>query len=94
MDTNSTASLMADTQEAQNMITQAISEAVKAFPRPKLPSWMEVAAEFIKVHPWISLGVVVVIISLISMIIREILCSYFKTNEILTRLKKIEEKLK
>jgi|GEM_PF-1003009 len=85
--------LMSDSQEIQNMIAQAFSEASKALPNPKMPSWVEAAAKFIEIHPWISLLAALGVILLITVIIRELICSYLKTNEITVRLRKIEEKL-
>lgn len=94
MDTNLTQGLGADAQEMRAAISQAMAEAVRAIPKPRVPSWLEVWIDFVKAHPWISLGVVLVALALISLIIREIICSYLKTNEVLSRLKRIEEKLK
>ena len=94
MNENLTQPLAADSREMQNMIVQAMSETIKSLPKPKVPSWMEGAVEFVKIHPWVSLIIVFAVIFIISAIIREILCSYFKTNEVLERLKRIEEKLK
>jgi hypothetical protein len=85
--------LMSDSQEIQNMIAQVFSQASKALPNPKMPSWVEAAAKFIEVHPWISLIVALGVILLVTVIIRELICSYLKTNEVMARLKRIEEKL-
>jgi len=78
----------------QQAISQVMSEAIKVLPRPKVPQWMETIANFVKFHPWLSLPIFIFIILVISAIIREVICSYLKTNDILIRLKRIEEKLK
>lgn len=94
MNENLTQTLEADSHEIQNMIGQTVAEAIKSLPRPQMPPWMESLGDFIQMHPWTSLLIALLIIILISVIIREIICSYLKTNEILHRLKKIEEKFK
>ena len=91
---NMTQQMQVDSQELRNEVFQAMKEAGLGLPGGKVPSWLESLADFIKLHPWISLGIALFVIFLISAIIREILCSYFKTNEILMRLKRLEEKLK
>lgn len=94
MDTSPNQQLLADSQEIRNAMTQTMSDAIKALPRPQVPSWMEAWFEFIKLHPWLSLSIAFLAIFVITAIIREIICSYLKTNEILVRLSAIEEKLK
>ncbi len=93
MENNMTQQLQSDSVEMQNMFKNVVTETFKALPRPKVPAWLESTGEFIKVHPWISLAIVLFVLLVISSIIREIICSYFKVNEILSRLKRIEEKL-
>lgn len=83
--------LMSDSQEIQNMIAQVFSEASKALPNPKMPSWVEATVKFIEVHPWISLIAALGVILLVTVIIRELICSYLKTNEIAIRLKKLKK---
>jgi type II secretory pathway component PulF len=78
----------------QQAISQFMAEAIKALPRPKVPHWMEAIADFVKFHPWFSLFIFIFVMLVISAIIREVICSYLKTNDILIRLKRIEEKLK
>ncbi|MFH0940552.1 MAG: hypothetical protein V1840_01705 [Candidatus Omnitrophota bacterium] len=94
MDSNTTQQLQIDSSEMQQAITQVFSEAIKALPRPKVPLWMEAIVDFIKFHPWFSLFILIFATLVISAIIREVICSYLKTNDILMRLKRIEEKLK
>ena len=93
MDGNSTQQLQIDSQELQNAMTQAMREAIKALPRPQVPSWLETWVDFVRLHPLISLVLVLSIALIISMVIREIICSYVKTNDILARLRRIEQKL-
>ena len=94
MDASPNQQLQVDSQEIRNAMTQAMSDAIKALPRPQVPSWMEAGFEFIKAHPWLSLSIAFLVIFVITAIIREIICSYLKTNEILARLRAIEEKMK
>ncbi len=94
MDANLTQSLEMDSREFQNMIRSALSEAVKSMPEAKVPSWMEATAEFIRMRPLTSLLIALLVILVISAIIRELICAYLKTNEILSRLNRIEEKIK
>ena len=86
--------LSSDSQEIQNMLTQAVAEATKMLPKPQMPSWVEQASHFIETHPWISLLSALGIIFLITIIIRELICGYLKTNEIIDKLNKIEAQLK
>ena len=94
MNGNLTQSLETDSKEIQNMIGQVVSEAMKTLPWPKMPSWMEAMGAFIRIHPWIALLIAFLVILAISAIVREVICSYLKTNEILARLRRIEEKIK
>jgi hypothetical protein len=95
MDTaNMTQAMQIDSQELRNEVFRAMKEAGLGLSGGKVPPWLESSADFIKLHPWISLGIVLLVIFLISAIIREILCSYFKINEILKRVKRLEEKMK
>ena len=80
-------------QEIQNIMHQALSGAMQSMSQQKAPSWLEALLSFINIHPWLTLLIVFAVLLLITAIIREIICSYLKTNEILVRLKKIEEKL-
>ncbi len=83
-----------DSQEFRNAVADVMNQALKSVPKPKVPSWVEAMVEFIKLHPWISLFVLLAVLAVISAIVRELLCSYLKTNDILARLKKIEQVLK
>jgi len=94
MDDNATQQLQVDSAQMQQAITQVMTDAIKSMPRPKVPHWMGSAADFIQFHPWISFFILIFVILVISAIIREVICSYLKTNDILIRLKRIEEKLK
>ncbi|MEK7849503.1 MAG: hypothetical protein AAB213_01585 [Candidatus Omnitrophota bacterium] len=94
MDGNATQQLQIDSSEMQQTISRVMSEAIRSLPRPKVPLWMEAIVDFIKFHPWLSLLIFIFVIFVISAIIREVICSYLKTNDILIRLKRIEEKLK
>lgn len=94
MDTNLTQQMEMDSGEIRNMVSQVMSEALKAMPRPEVPSWLEGLGAYVRMHPWISLFIVLGIVLVVSAVIREILCSYFKTNEILARLKRLEERCK
>ena len=85
--------LSSDSQEIQNMLTQAVAEATKMLTKPQMPSWMQQASRFIESHPWISLFVALGIIFLVTIIIRELICGYLKTNEIIDKINKIEAKL-
>jgi len=93
VDANLTQPLLTDSQEMQKAVMQVMADAVKNFPRPKVPSWMESLTDYVKFHPLTSLLIFLLFIIIFSLVIREILCSYLKTNEILARLKKLEEKL-
>lgn len=79
-----------DPQEYQNMVFSTVQQAFKSH----APSWLESLVTYIQMHPWISIGVVFIVILVISAIVREVLCHYLKTNEILRRLKALEEKIK
>jgi hypothetical protein len=94
MDTNMTQQIQMDSQEFKNAIIQMMRDTVKTLPQEKVPAWIGSLVDLIKGHPWISLGIALFVVFLISAIIREILCSYFKTNQILARLKRLEEKIK
>lgn len=94
MDTNPTQSLEMDSGEIRNMVSQVMGEALRSIPKPEMPSWVESLGQYVQLHPWISLFVVLGIVLVISAVVREILCSYFKTNEILARLKRLEERCK
>ena len=94
MDNNATQQLQIDSSEMQQAISQVMSEAIKSLPRPKVPQWMEAIADFVKFHPWLSLLIFIFVMLVISAIIREVICSYLKTSDILIRLKRLEEKLK
>lgn len=94
MDADLTQTLEMDSAEMRNMVSQVMSEALKAIPRPEVPSWVESLGQYVQLHPWISLFVVLGIVLVVSAVVREILCSYFKTNEILARLKRLEERSK
>ena len=78
-----------DPQQYQNVLIQSIQQAFKSH----APSWLESLVAFIQYHPWISAGIAVAVLLIISAIIREILCQYLKTSEILARLKRVEEKI-
>jgi len=94
MDSNTTQQLQIDSTQMQQAITQVMTDAIKSMPRPKVPHWMQSAGDFTQLHPWLSFAILSFAILIISAIIREIICSYFKTNDILIRLNRIEEKLK
>ncbi len=94
MENNLTQGLVLDSRQIQDMVMQAMKEALKAMPKPVAPSWLDSTIEFYKGHPFISLIMVVAIILLICLIIRELICSYLKTNEILKRLKQLEDRFK
>ncbi|HAJ56396.1 MAG TPA: hypothetical protein DCL35_01355 [Candidatus Omnitrophica bacterium] len=94
MDSDISQQMQLDSSEVRDMMAQAMNEAIRALPKPKLPSWVEAAADFAKFHPWVSLFLLLGVIVLISAVIREVLCSYFKTNDILARLKKVEDELR
>ncbi len=94
MQHNLTQSLATDSESLEQILSEAMAIASKSLPNAEIPSWLEVAGNFVKIHPWLSLVSAVLILLLISLVIREFSCSYFKTNEILTRLKKIEEKVR
>lgn len=82
-----------DNQEIRNIMQQALTGAFQAMSQPKAPSWLEALLVFIRIHPWLALFIVFAVILLITAIIREMICSYLKTNEILARIKRLEEKL-
>jgi len=94
MENNLTQGLAVDSRQMQDMLTQAMSEAIKSMPKPQIPSWLDAIIEFLKAHPWTSLLIVTAVILIISAIIRELICSYLKINEISARLKRLEERLK
>ena len=93
MDGNLTQNLTTDSLQYQAVLNQFVSEAVKALPRPNTPSWLQQIFDNTKDHPWVSLGIVFLVLLVITIIIREIICSYLKTNEIISRLKKLEDKM-
>lgn len=83
-----------DASEIQEIVKQGVKEAIKTLPKPQVPSWLDSSIEFLKTHPLTSILIVVLIILVISIIIRELICIYLKNNEILARIKRIEEKLR
>lgn len=93
MNENLTPSLPMDSQEVQKMMQQVLLQTFQSLPKPKFPSWLEGIIAYIQSHPLESLFFFVLALLFISAIVREVVCSYLKTNEILSRLKKIEKKL-
>lgn len=93
MNGNFTQQLPMDSQEIQQVMQQVLAETLRTVPKPVVPSWMQATGDFIKIHPWLSFFIILLILLFISLIIREIICSYLKTNEILKRLKRLEDKL-
>ena len=79
-----------DPQEYQNIIFSSVQQAFKSH----APTWLESLVTFIQQHPWISIGIAFIIILIISAIVREVLCHYFKINEILARLARLEKEIK
>jgi hypothetical protein len=79
-----------DPLEYQNIILQSIHESFKAH----APTWLESLVAFVQNHPWVTIGLVLGVALIISAIVREILCQYFKTNEILARLARLEKAIK
>ena len=94
MDNNFAQNVTLDAKEIQGIITQTVNEAVKAFPKPQIPSWFDRIIDFFKTNPLTFFLIVVLVILAISVIVRELVCMYFKTNELLARIKRIEERLK
>lgn len=94
MDGNGTQQLPLDSQEVQQVMGQVLGEAIKSISRPKVPLWLEAVLDFVRIHPWVSLFILLGAMAVIFAIIREMICSYLKTNEILVRLKRLEEKTK
>ncbi|MFH1692018.1 MAG: hypothetical protein ABIC68_05575 [Candidatus Omnitrophota bacterium] len=80
-------------QEIANVFTRVFAESLKSVPKPEMPAWMQALGELIKAHPWVFSGIVVLILLVCFFIVRELICSYFKTNEILERLKSIEKRI-
>ena len=93
MNENLPPSFEMNSQEYQNLFREALGQTLQSLPKPKVPSWMDSLLGYVQAHPWISLLVFLFIVLVISAVIREILCSYFKSNEILARLRKIEQRL-
>ena len=93
MDGNLTQPLLTDTQEMRNAVMQVMADAIKNLPRPQMPSWMQALADHVKLHPLTSFLIFLLFLIVLFLIIREVVCSYLKTNEILERLKRLEEKL-
>jgi hypothetical protein len=83
-----------NSSEAQKMMSDMMAAAFRDMPKPEVPGWLEALGNFITLHPVVALLVVVVAAALISLVIRELVCFYFKTNDILRRLKRLEEKIK
>lgn len=77
-------------QEFQEALRQSLGDVLKTLPAPQAPSWLETTFEFIKAYPWTAFWLALLFIVLVSILIREMICSYFKTNEILARLKRLE----
>lgn len=92
MNTTLTNSLPLSEQDLANIFKQALTEGVKSMPKPELPSWIQGIGDFIKMHPGMFTLIVIAALSICFFIVRELVCSYLKTNEILARLKRIEEK--
>lgn len=91
MNTTLTNSLPLSEQDLANIFKQALAEGVKSMPKPELPSWIQGIGDFIKIHPGMFTLIIAAILVICFFIVRELICSYLKTNEILARLKKIEE---
>lgn len=77
----------------RNEIFKVFTEAVRAN-QPQIPGWVQGFFKAVQEHPLVFLAGACLVIFLIVFITRELICGYLKTNEILNRLKKIEEKLK
>ncbi|MDD5019571.1 MAG: hypothetical protein PHH75_05170 [Candidatus Omnitrophica bacterium] len=81
-------------QEFQNALFEAYGGAARYVQESHVPSWVDTWGQFIRQHPWGSLIAALVIIFLVTAVIRELICGYLKTNEILARLRRLEEKIK
>ncbi|QAT17693.1 hypothetical protein BU251_08150 [Candidatus Velamenicoccus archaeovorus] len=88
---NSFDPVLQDSEAFRNALIEAFTQASQRIQRP---SWMDAWGQFIRQHPWISLGVAFFVIFLLTAFIRELICGYLKTNEILARLKRLEDKIK
>jgi uncharacterized membrane protein YdfJ with MMPL/SSD domain len=81
--------VLQDSEAFRNAVIEAFTQASQRIQRP---SWMDAWGQFIRQHPWISLAAAFLVIFLLTAIIRELICGYLKTNEILARLKRLEDK--
>ena len=92
MNENLTNVLGADAELFQNTISQAMAQALRTLPDKQASSWIGKLTDFINGQPILFLTIAVVVLVVLFAIIREALCSYFKINEVLARLKKLEDK--
>jgi len=83
--------VLQDSEYFRNALIEAFAQASQRIQRP---TWMDTWGQFIRQHPWISLVAAFLVIFLLTAFIRELICGYLKTNEILVRLRRLEEKLK
>ncbi len=88
---NSFDPVLQDSEVFRNAVIEAFTQASQHLQRP---SWVDAWGQFIRQHPWISLGAAFLVIFLLTAFIRELICGYLKTNEILVRLRRLEEKFK
>ncbi|MFA5039455.1 MAG: hypothetical protein WC732_07220 [Candidatus Omnitrophota bacterium] len=88
-------SISQETTEFRNEVFKALSEATSygKYDQPLIP-WFEGISQSVRQHPWLFLAGAFVVIFLAVFLTRELICGYLKTNEILSRLKKLEERLK
>lgn len=93
MNSNLTQQLQLDQAQIQKIYWDTLNDAIKAAYRPKEMSWFQTVGSFINSHPLVFFASLILVALLIFLITREIVCTYFKTNEILSRVKRLEERL-
>ena len=91
MPNNSFDPILQESETLRDAVMNAFTQAPMQIQRS---SWVEIWGRFFAQHPWMSLVAAFLVVFFVTAIIRELICGYLKTNEILTRLKRLEEKLK
>ena len=93
MSADSLDSLGQESLQFRNEIVRAFADAVRSN-QPQVPGWVGSFFRAAHDHPLVFLAGACAVVFLGIVITRELICGYLKTNEILDRLRKIEEKLK
>ena len=87
-------SLMNISSSEINALVQNLTAISKSMQQQKLPAWIEEIVRWVNSNPWGTAVVVMLGMAVVVLIIRELICFYMKTNQILFRLGRVEEELR